>query len=157
MRYFLDTEFNGFGGELISLALVREDLESLYIVYDKPMAPIEPWVAENVIPILYASICPTYQGKPVYIYDGIGQATGASIIAAFLSTDENPVIITDWPDDVKYMCEAIITGPGVMAAINQLSFKIVRCYAYPTEVADAVQHNAWWDAVALRQLLLPTK
>ena len=26
MRYFLDAEFNGFGGELISIALVPEDL-----------------------------------------------------------------------------------------------------------------------------------
>lgn len=155
MKYFLDTEFNGFGGELISLALVREDLESLYIVYNRPKN-IEPWVAENVIPILWMGIDPVYQGKPVFRYDNIGKAVGASIIAAFLTEDDNPIIITDWPDDVKYLCEAIITSPGTMASINKLSFTIVRCDAYPTEVANAVQHNAWWDAVALRQLLLPT-
>ena len=32
MRYFLDTEFNGFGGCLISLALVPEDGDQDYYV-----------------------------------------------------------------------------------------------------------------------------
>lgn len=32
MRYYLDTEFNGRGGQLLSLALVREDGESIYWV-----------------------------------------------------------------------------------------------------------------------------
>ena len=31
MRYFLDTEFNGFGGALLSLALVPEDGEEFYV------------------------------------------------------------------------------------------------------------------------------
>src|SRR5689334_943285 len=31
MRYFLDTEYNGTGGELMSLALVPEDGEELYL------------------------------------------------------------------------------------------------------------------------------
>lgn len=153
MKYFLDTEFNGFGGELISLALVREDLESLYIVYDRPKS-VDPWVAENVIPLLWSSICPVYQEKPVVIYDGVGKVTAASIIASFLSGDNNPQIITDWPDDVKYFCDSIITGPGMMASIPRVSFQIIRCDAYPTAVVGAVQHNAWHDAVALRHLLL---
>jgi len=29
MRYFIDAEFNGFGGQLISLALVPEDEEAV--------------------------------------------------------------------------------------------------------------------------------
>ena len=34
MRYFLDTEFNGFGGALLSLALVPEDGEEFYVTLD---------------------------------------------------------------------------------------------------------------------------
>ena len=44
MRYFLDTEFNGFGGELLSLALVREDGASIYLLYTVP-GNIARWVA----------------------------------------------------------------------------------------------------------------
>ena len=40
MRYFLDCEFDGFGGPLISLALVPEDgSEEFYAVLDTP----RPW------------------------------------------------------------------------------------------------------------------
>gem|GEM_PF-4079500 len=39
LRYFLDTEFNGFGGALISLALVSEAGPSLYLIYGEPSAP----------------------------------------------------------------------------------------------------------------------
>ena len=51
MRYFLDTEYDGFGGPLISLALVPEDGgEELYLVLDQDAT--DPWVERNVIPFL---------------------------------------------------------------------------------------------------------
>lgn len=40
MRYFLDTEFNGFGGGLISLALVREDGLPFYAIMHPDYMPI---------------------------------------------------------------------------------------------------------------------
>jgi hypothetical protein len=52
MKYYLDTEFNEFGGELISLALVREDGESLYLVYPEPKDGYGEWVKDNVVPII---------------------------------------------------------------------------------------------------------
>ena len=53
MRYFLDTEYNGFGGALMSLALVPEDdaQEEFYTVLSPP-ARIEPWVERHVVPYL---------------------------------------------------------------------------------------------------------
>ncbi|MEP3278344.1 MAG: hypothetical protein ABJN26_00170 [Stappiaceae bacterium] len=47
---YLDTEFNGFGGELISIALVNG--ESAFYEVLEIDGQYEPWVAENVIPIL---------------------------------------------------------------------------------------------------------
>lgn len=47
MRYTLDTEFNGFGGDLLSLALVREDGESLYLVTSEP-PPLVEWAADRL-------------------------------------------------------------------------------------------------------------
>lgn len=145
MRYFLDTEFNGFGGELISLALVREDGASLYLLYELP-ADVEPWVGENVIPILKSTPEGVEQHK-------VTQQEGAYAIAQFLQDDPVPYIVTDWPDDVRYLCSAVIVGPGRMAPIGRLVFDVVRVDAYPTKLAGAVQHNAWWDAMALRERL----
>ena len=41
-----------------------------------------------------------------------------------------------------------------MVAIPRMTFEIVRVDAYPTSLEGAVQHNAFWDALALRQRLL---
>lgn len=150
MKYYLDTEFNEFGGELISLALVREDGHSLYLVYPEPKDGYGEWVKENVVPIL--SDLPSRIDRH-YLTELQPQIAGARSIAKFFGDDPHPHIITDWPDDVRYFCQAIITGPGMMAAIDRLTFDIVRVDAYPTKLEGAVQHNAWWDAMALRELL----
>nr|MBA4771246.1 hypothetical protein [Sphingobium sp.] len=52
MRYFLDTEFNGFGGTLISVALVPEHGDQEFYVSLPLPDEIEPWVAKHVIPYL---------------------------------------------------------------------------------------------------------
>ena len=45
MRYFLDTEYNGFGGELLSIALSPElGDEEFYATFPLPQQ-IHPWVA----------------------------------------------------------------------------------------------------------------
>ena len=51
MRYVLDTEFNGFGGALLSLALVPEDGGEFYatLACDDDVLP---WVERNVVPYL---------------------------------------------------------------------------------------------------------
>lgn len=147
MKYFLDTEFNEFGGELISLALVREDGESIYLVYPD-LPEYGEWVSKNVVPILWNIPSPL----PGMAYSLPSKEEGAYIIANFLKGDPEPVIISDWPDDIRYFCQAIITGPGMMAAINNLVFQMVRVNAYPTDLEGAIQHNAWWDAKALREL-----
>lgn len=144
MRYFLDTEFNEFGGDLISIALVREDGQSLYGVF--PCAEPGSWVAENVIPILHD--CPVPENLTIKTTLGF-----AKNMAAWLAYDMDPVIVTDWPDDIRYLCQVLITGPGQMVNIGSLRFEMHRVDAYPTAVPGAVQHNAWWDAVALREKL----
>lgn len=149
MKYYLDTEFNEFGGEIISLALVREDGESLYLVYPQPKDGYGEWVKENVVPILWNIPSPF----PGAVYAVVDAQEGARRIAAFIGTDDRPIIITDWPDDIRYFCQAVITGPGEMVNISRLIFDMVRVNAYPTTLSDAVQHNAWWDAKALWHLM----
>lgn len=142
MRYFLDTEFDGYGGPLLSLALVREDGAGVYYVL-RDRANDE-WVRRNVLPILYAARV----GGKMWERDA-----AAMDIAWFLRDDPEPVIVTDWPADIRYFCELIEFPAGQMAPIAQLAFELHRVDAYPTTLPDALQHNAWWDAMALRQLL----
>ena len=130
----------------MSLALVREDGESLYLVYEHS-GSIEPWVEQNVMPHLYKIPNPKINAYAVSNSNG-----GASKIAKFLNGDTMPVIITDWPDDIKYFCQALITGPGMMVNIPQLAFNMIRVDAYPTTLENAIQHHSWWDAMALREL-----
>ena len=52
LRYFLDTEYNGWGGALLSLALVPEDGgQEVYVTLDWS-GSVEPWVEQNVMPYL---------------------------------------------------------------------------------------------------------
>lgn len=145
MIYFLDCEFNEFGGELISLALVRQDGESLYLVYPDPEAGYGSWVKDNVVPII--------DSVPDFVATDRVKTTedGARLIAKFLENDRDVAIITDWPDDIRYFCQAVIVGPGQMVNIDNLTFRMVRVDAYPTKLPLAVQHNAWWDAMALKE------
>jgi hypothetical protein len=145
MRYYLDTEFNGMGGELISLALVREDGLSLYLVVPcLTKGDADPWVADNVLPILWD--VPKVKGE----FCGVNREAWAHRIADFMANDHDPVIVTDWPDDIAYFCKAVITGPGQMADIPGLKFEMHRVDAYPTSLEGAIQHNALWDAMALK-------
>jgi hypothetical protein len=146
LRYFLDTEFNGFGGVLLSLALVREDGPSLYLVYSPPRR-IDPWVERHVLPRL-ASVPASVE--PV----AVEQRSGARAIAAFLDGDHNPKIIADWPDDIRLLCQALMLGPGSTVLMERIAFEILRVEPYPTDLEHAVEHNAWWDAMALRRRLM---
>jgi hypothetical protein len=142
MKYFLDTEFNGFGGDLISLALVGEDYRELYI--STPCEKPVEWVAENVMPIIRC------HGAEPFVID---PTMFGRCIASFLDGDPNPVIVADWPDDIRYFCQALIVGPGQMVNIpGPIGFEIHRVDSYPTTFG-AIQHNALWDARALRRVL----
>ena len=144
MLYSLDCEFNGFGGELISLALSGEAGE-LYLC--RPQAELDglavhPWVEENVLPILDVS-----GARPVILpLDEFGRA-----IQAFLAPDLDPVVMADWPEDLMHLMQCLIISPGHMVRIPELALKLLHISAYPTDIAEAVQHNALWDARALRR------
>jgi len=147
MRYWIDCEYNGFGGQLLSLALVREDGHNLYIVYDV-IQELDPWVKKNVMPILRCEMPKNVKLQLASLLDN----RGAYMIQEFFGDDPCPVVTTDWPDDIKYLCQAMITGPGEMISVPRIIFDMVRVDAYPTKLPGAVQHNAYWDAAALKHL-----
>ena len=144
-RYFLDTEFNGMGGKLLTLAMVCEDGRELYLATLHHDETVDGWVLENVVPVV-SSI----GAMPKYVnHDQFGAS-----IYEFLKDDPMPSIMADWPDDIAYFCKAIIVGPGKVINLQRLQFYWVRIDAYPTSLPGAVQHNALWDARALRHAFM---
>lgn len=146
MLYCLDCEFNGFGGELISLALSGEAGE-LYLC--RPHAELEaldlnPWVEDNVLPLLDVG-----GARPVVLpQEEFGRA-----IQAFLRNDVAPCVVADWPEDLSHLMQCLILSPGQMVRIPDLTLKLMQVSAWPSDLEGAVQHNALWDARALRRAL----
>lgn len=137
MKLFLDTEFNGFGGELISIALVPEDPAAPEFYKELEIrSQLEPWVRENVVPHLVLAPCTHHQMQQAladYLWN-----TKASEIT----------IVADWPDDIRYFCQALITGPGMMINLwSHITFDLDLYIKYDSKVP----HNALHDARAIRE------
>lgn len=129
-RLFLDTEFNGFGGKLISMALVPEDNNLPEFYKEIEMTDqLEPWVKENVVPHLVLVPCS---------YNEFQQALGQ-----YLRVIGNCTIVADWPDDIRYFCEALITGPGEMLSfIHNIHFELKLGINYESKVPHHALHDA---------------
>jgi len=148
MRYYIDCEFDGHNGPLLSMAIVREDGDSLYIETTEPAR--DPWVVEHVMPLMGKHEADTAIQIPSTF---VGRK-----LAAFIGTDPYAMIVADSPVDIARFCTAISTAPGGgynPCILPKLSFEVHDVDCYPTTVPGAVQHNAWWDAKALRELLAP--
>lgn len=147
-RHFIDCEFDGHGGELLSMALVREDGRSIYLcIADEPDL-LDSWVRQNVWPLVHRRL-PI--GRTVaYVADW------GDFIRSFLGPYGNPTIVADSPVDIWRFCEAISTdAEGCWRSTDYpcMTFEVHNVDCYPTDLPGAVQHNAWWDAMALRHKL----
>ena len=146
MRYFLDTEYNGWGGALLSLALVPEAGEELYLTLDWDCA-LEDWVERNVIP--YLDTVPD-----ALVSTRLSRADAARTIAHYLAGDPEPVIVADWPEDIAQFNALLIIGPGLIAEVPPLTFKFVALSGFSTAANSKVPHNALHDARALKEHVL---
>lgn len=142
MRYFLDCEYNGFGGALLSLALVPEDGEELYLIFDCT-DPIEPWVERNVLPFI--DHVPDGLKLPIMSREQAAQA-----IAMFIGNDAEPEILADWPTDIELLCGLLSFAPGRMVALPETRFRLLTLGTFSPAENSAVPHNALHDARALR-------
>lgn len=134
MRLFIDCEWNGPGGELISVALVpanggNEFYQELHI-----SKPFDPWVADNVVPHL-RGIQRDYKAVQWYLQNYLDQFDSVHIVA-------------DWPEDIERFCRLLITGPGQRLDTPPLTMEVVRVDA-PSELP----HNALADARGIRDFM----
>lgn len=130
MKLFLDCEFNGFGGELISMALVDEEGHSFYEVLSC-LDPV-PWVAENVMPILAQ--------EPVSFTEFQNK------LGLFLNAYDAIHVIADWAEDLSLFTRSLVLGAGRAMRIPPLTLELwMGTIRFPSQVP----HNALSDAEAL--------
>lgn len=132
VKLFIDTEFNGFGGELISMALVSETGKDWYEVLPPP--PVyNDWVFENVVPVLNKA--------------PIRREAFRSSLHTFLKQYDEPVIVADWYTDLMHFF-ACMAGKDHSKSFN------FGCLAALLEgvpdLKPVTRHNALSDAYALK-------
>jgi hypothetical protein len=129
---------------------VKENGEALYNVFPPPRQALDSWVTKNVVPHLNS-------GTPTGIWPLRPNVERfQKVLQEYLQKEEGEIrIVTDWPDDVKYLSELLITGPGTMMNIPGIVFEVKRVNAYTDvdSLKGAVQHHALWDALQLRYCL----
>lgn len=134
--FFIDTEFNGEGGDLIAMALVPLDEGPYFYEVLECKEPVE-WVAENVMPILHK--------------DAITIREFRNKLEAFLRPHYKGVhIVADFPEDIKYFCQAILFGFGKCMCTPKLTFEINP----EAHGASTLPHNALADARGNRDQFL---
>jgi hypothetical protein len=143
LRFYIDCEFDGHNGPLLSMAIVRDDDYSIHVRIAQEAK--DPWVRKNVMPLMYMH--KATQSGIVYKNDLGG------VIRAFVGDCQRPIIIADSPVDIARFCQALSTGSDggwASADYPYMQFEVHNVDCYPTGLPNAVQHNAWWDAMALR-------
>ena len=146
LRYFLDTEYNGIRGALISLALVPDDGDELYLTL-RTDEPIVDWVQRHVMP--YLDSVPAGLSCP-----RLSRPDAAHALEQYLHHDPEPLIVADWPEDISQFCDLLVTGPGAMVDLRHLMFRLAPMSNFSTAANSKVPHNALHDARSLRDHVL---
>ncbi|NRD89330.1 hypothetical protein C8024_07560 [Sphingopyxis sp. BSNA05] len=136
MRYFLDTEFNGFCGDLISIALVPEDDGRAPFYAAIECSSPTPWVVEHIMPVLDI--------------EPMSRSDVADRFADYLGDDPEPQLVADWPEDIAHAARLLVIGPGLMKPVRNIRFHLVDAELVSSGEGSAVPHNAYQDALRLR-------
>jgi len=129
---FLDTEFNGFGGELLSMALVSDEGHEFYQVVETDK-PFNAWVAEHVVPKF---------GRPA-----VRPELFRTRLHGFLRLFKDPLIVADWHADFAHFFDAF-HGEDYTKSLDYSCR--TRLLSGKSDIKPANPHNALSDAIALR-------
>lgn len=134
MKYWLDTEFNEQGGELISMGIVAEDGRELY--FELPIAEEawKPWVRANV--------------KPLLTETPMAKETAQKWLARFFVGDGEPHICCDWPADIAHLCTMLDLGDGKRLGANRWTFELRGKLGAKSDTP----HHALSDARSIRDV-----
>ncbi len=130
---FIDCEFNGGHGELISMAIVSEDGQRVFYEVVEHKQPTVDWVEENVIPIL---------NKPP-----VSSSVFKERLKKFLDAFPKLTLIADHAADLFYFTQQIVGAEGWMMVEYQLDLRVDPSISAKK---STILHNALEDAKALR-------
>jgi len=131
---YLDTEFNGFGGNLLSLAMVTSENEEWYEVLEYDESKLDPWVQANVLPELKKS-------KPLP-YKEFRES-----FLNFMKKQGNASIFVDWPSDLVYFFQLILGENHTQTFFAGYKTQILEDLIIISEVP----HHALHDARAIKK------
>lgn len=135
MQLIIDCEFNGMGGQLLSMALVPIDPNEPHFYEELTVSEIlTEWVRDHVI--LRKNPIPPQQFQRV--------------LETFLNRFESVEIVADWPEDIELFCKWLLTGPGTRIDTPPLTMTIRRDLDAPSKTP----HYALDDAIAIRDLFI---
>jgi hypothetical protein len=141
MRIFVDCEFNGFGGDLISMALVPED-ESIAPWYEVIQPPegnrcvFDRWVWDNVISVVGKRAIPRDDFRAEFL--------------RYIQRFDNPTICADWYTDLVHFF-SMFAGQNHTESVGfacRTELKLIE------EYDSEIPHNALSDAIAIRKAWL---
>lgn len=147
--FCIDCEFDGHNGPLLSIAMVplNDPENGVYIKVSNVQAQ-DKWVCKNVVPIMNEAKCRTVYDVPLL---RVGET-----IRYWLNDKLDIRIISDSPVDIYRFCHALMTssqGEWKSCGANHMVFEVHNVDTYPCKIPGAIQHNAWWDAMALADKL----
>lgn len=142
MRYYIDTEFNGNTGQLLSIALVRQDGAEFY--YELPVHELlVQWVVEHVMP--WMTNKPEHQGD---------RAAVTRRMRKFLEKDATPItFIGDWPEDLVHTLNLMLRDHGRRNPPIQFRMLMLDLPGFNTAEHSSTPHNALDDARALKEFV----
>lgn len=143
MRYFLDCEYDGFGGPLLSIALVPEDGSEEFYAVLAHERPLTDWVERHVAP--YFNTVPDALRREPQEHNEVSRD-----LARWFSGLSEIEIVADWPEDLALFCRLLMTGNGEMVTIPPLTLRLLNVAGFSTARNSAVPHNALHDARSLR-------
>ena len=141
MNLFLDCEFNGGFGDLMSMGIVSEDDNQEF--YEEVALPegtvIDPWVAEHVVPLM----------------DGTGQSYSLfqNKLKRWLNKFPEVVVWVDHPADIEYFTRAINFGNGDWMRPKGQSMTFIVHDMISAKKSER-PHHALYDAKAQRDSYL---
>jgi len=127
---YLDTEFNGFKGEFISMGIHDPKGADFYAVIDSPYRPNE-FVTKHVLPNLKDTPIDSILFRKELTY-------------YFSSKFDECCVYADWPEDFTHLL-SFFCGPKGRKYIKRMTFKLITT---PDIHISKTPHNALEDAIA---------
>lgn len=135
MNLYLDTEFDGHGGELISLALAADDGTHWYGIFSPYCA--DEWVSEHVHPKLFA-MKPTIEGDNAVLRFSLKE---------YLLARSGCTIWADWPADFEHLMHLMCGDYYSESFAPPCTMQLI--VTPDGELKPEHPHNALSDAIAL--------